>query len=177
MDNNYIPTKKKRIRYTFAHTEDEFRPKPKRVRFSFFYQIAEYPETDNRGRKKFHMRKYIFNDKYEYKMENHYLDTKACRMFYKSKPVHKYKIYSVIDLNTVSKPTLYDFQTSTSGNLNNSHAQDNLNSMYATFTNESVDYAKLYRGRSTNGVFGPISNMEDGGQINNNMVTDFSNFN
>ncbi len=168
MDRNYIPTKKKRIRYNFSGQSTESQPR-KRT-FSFFYQIATFPEKG-----KYHLRKYVFDDQFTFvNIEDYRLNDKDCKKFYSQNPTQKYKQYGVIDLNIVNKPSLYDLQTSLSSNLDARGSTSNLDSMYNSITGfETVDYAQLYRNNYANNVdkLNSISS-----HFNQNTITDFSSF-
>jgi hypothetical protein len=170
MDNNYISTKKKRIKYSFPVSVEEFKSEPQKRNFSFFYQIATFSETYNDS-KKYHMRKFVFDDKFNFvKIEEYRLGTKDCKKFYNRYPMHKYKQFDVVDLDDINPPSFHDLQTSISTNLNtNKESTSNLDSMYATFTNDNIDYRKIHRGQNQQGY--------DLSPLNNNVVTDFSNFN
>ena len=177
MDNNYIQTKRKRIRYKFSTTVEDFQSKPEKRTFSFFYQIATFPEQDKNGIKKFHLRKYIFDDKFNFvNVEDYRLSIKDCKNFYKRYPLHKFKQYDVIDLDTITPPSNYDLQTAISPNLANNDDSSILDSMYSSVTDQPVDYRNLYRGRGTNGIFPPISDLTSG-SLDQNVITDFSSFN
>jgi hypothetical protein len=168
MDNNYISTKKKRTKYNFHTSVEDFRPElKKKPVFSFFYQIATFADSS-----KYHMRKYVFDDTYTFvKVDEYRMSAKDCKKFYTKYPSHKYKRYDVESLDDVNKPSLYDLQTSISTNLNPQQNQDqDLNSMYATFTNDSIDYSKLHRNlrvRQGNALNSPLDD---------NVITDFASF-
>jgi hypothetical protein len=157
--------RKNNVRYVFNPEE----PAPKKT-FSFFYQIATFPE-----RQKYHLRKYIFDDKYNFvKIDEYRLSAQDCKKFYDMYPLHQYKQYGVSDLNIVSPPSTFDLQTSLSSNLDTKGSSSNLNAMYRSITGRDVnDYAQLYQYNTDNGMF----QTDEADNLDNNVITDFSNFN
>lgn len=161
-----MKSNKNRIRYNFEPTEV-----PKKKTFSFYYQIAAFPVN-----KKYHLRKYVFDEEYNFvNIEEYRLSAADCKKFYEKYPAHKYKLYSVSDLNIISEPSVYDLQTSLSDNLGDEHARTNLESMYASLTGETVDYSKLYNHYQNNGMFPSVSDT-DIGNLDDNIITDFAQF-
>ena len=155
---------KRNVKYVFNQEE----PAQKR-KFSFFYQIATFPE-----RQKYHLRKYIFDDKLNFvKVDEYRLGAHDYKKFYEMYPVHQYKQYGVSNLNLVDPPSTFDLQTSLSSNLNAKGSTSTLNSMYTSITGRDVnDYAQLYNYNTANGMF----QSEDPDNLNDNVITDFSNF-
>ena len=177
MNNNYISPNKKRVRYKFATSLEDFKSIPVKKTFSFFYQIATFPETDKNGIKKYHLRKFVFDNQHNFvNIEDYKLSSSDCKKFYKRYPVHKYKQYDVLNLDMINPPCVYDLQTSISTNLEASESSSILDSMYGSVTNNQIDYKKLYKNKGINGVFSPIVNM-DQENLDDNVVTNFSNFN
>jgi hypothetical protein len=174
---------KKRIRYKFNTKQEQ--SKQQRKTFSFFYQVAIFA-NDIKGRKSYHMRKYIFETegKQIVKMEEFHLSSSDCKKFYEIYSNHQYKLYNVRDLDLVDIPSKGDLETSLSPNLRTNKSQDKeeLNSMYGGIT--GFDYQNLHNkqnrggntiwssGMSINGVngMGQSSNLDDG------MINNFSSF-
>ena len=153
MENNYIPTKKKRSRYTFASSVNDFRPQPelKEKKISFFFQIATFQNSNGR----YHMRKFVVSPENTFlNIEDYFLNKGQCKKFYKIKKSNQYKTYNVNDLNDIPPPTLNDIYTLKSENLTSG---GNLDSMYETFTNDNKSYIrannrKLFPKVGDNGV-------------------------
>lgn len=160
-----MSNKNRNVKYIFNAEE----PAPKKT-FSFFYQIATFPE-----RQKYHLRKFIFDEKYNFvKIDDYKLTYQDYKKFYDMYPVHRYKQYAVSNLDIVSPPSTFDLQTSLSSNLDAKGSNTKLNAMYNSITGNSPnDYANLYRYHANNGLF----QTEDNDAINDNVISDFSNFN
>src|SRR5690606_19156692 len=102
---DFIPTKRNNVRYKFI-TPTNYQNRDNEVKddsYYFFYQITTYPDpkTD-----RYHLRKFVLNNKDEFKAVNEYHLTKSqCKKFYSTKKRHEYKQYAVYNLNNVNYPT------------------------------------------------------------------------
>lgn len=111
-------SRNRRDRYTFI-TADEYKDTFDEEYFTFFYQLATHPHPKTN---RYHMKKYIVNNKDQIKGVNDYMLTKnKYDKFLKSKKLHEYKLYSVYSLNDVGLPHGADISASKSTILNNNY--------------------------------------------------------
>lgn len=111
MNNNYIPTKKKITKYTFL-TPPKNNDNNIKDNISFFYQICTFPHPAFKNSKKFHMRKFVINDKNEFiSINDYYLSKKQCKKFFEIKKPHEYKCYHVYSLDDINYPSLAEIST------------------------------------------------------------------
>lgn len=135
--SDFIPTKRKRTKYVFPKSANEFKQEPIEKTFSFFFQIAMFPNSAG----KYHMRKFIVDSNNNFaNIEEYYLNRKQCKKFYKIKKQNQYKAYNVNCLDNIQVPTLNDIYTAKSENLSSDN--NNLDNMYQTFTNDNKEYMK-----------------------------------
>ncbi len=173
MDQNYIPTKKKNIRYKFATTLDDFRPKEeKRKTIDFFYQIAVFKNDND----KYHMRKFIIDSNNNFKNEDYFLNHAQFKRFFKIKKPNQYRMFNTKTLDGVERPSLNDIYTLKSENLSGNSNQ--LDSMYSKVTMDKIDYAKLYenRKRKRGNYFPTMDSIDNYQQDNENVISNFSKF-
>ena len=166
MDHNYTPTQKKYIRYTFASSIDDFRPTQRDKTISFFFQIATFKNEYN----KYHMRKFIVDSDNKFiNIEDYMLNRNQCKKFYKIKKQHHYRMYNTKTLDGIDPPTLNDIHTSKSHNLTD--CNNNLDTMYNSFTMDNVDYSKLHEKK----ILSQITDIDEY-HSNNNIISDYSKF-
>lgn len=106
-NNNYIPTKKKNIKYTFVQPRDNtiFDIEPT-GQINFFYQVCSFPDPYT---KKFHMRKFVINENNEFiDVKEYNLSKKQAKKFFNEKKPNEYKCYSVYNLKNVDYPIMSD---------------------------------------------------------------------
>ncbi len=119
MNSDFIPTKKKRTRYTFISPSEKSDDQVASDNINFYYQICTFPGPQTN---KFHMRKFVINSKNEFIAINDYhLNKKQCKKFFAIKKPHEYKCYSVYSLDEVNYPNLSEVLTSKSDILSNSY--------------------------------------------------------
>lgn len=115
MDNNYISTKKKRVKYQFVTRDTENNQNKQSSQnddLIFYYQICTFQEPKNN---KYQMRKFVINSRNEFlAINDFYLTKKQCKKFYKYKKQHEYKCFPMYNLNGVDYPTLADIITAKS---------------------------------------------------------------
>lgn len=118
MENDFISTKRKRTKYHFVSpSEQQEQINPDKI--NFYYQICTFP---NPSTSKFHMRKFVINDKNEFIAINDYhLNKKQAKKFFSMKKPHEYKCYSVYSLEDVNYPHLSEVLTSKSDILSNNY--------------------------------------------------------
>lgn len=120
MNNNFIPTKKKRTKYKFI-TRTEPNLISSNDNLFFFYQICTFPNYKNR----FQMRKFIINDNNEFvSVKTFNLTKKQCKKFYAEKKTHQYKNYSTYSLDEINTPSLGDILTAKSQILSSNNSED-----------------------------------------------------
>jgi len=118
MNNKFIPTRKKRIKYQFV-TRKEPEIANTKNNISFYYQICTFPQPNT---KRFNMRKFIINGNNEFiGIKNFNLTKKQCKKFFKYKKDHEYKCYTTYTLDDVALPTLSDITLSQSSILSNNY--------------------------------------------------------
>jgi hypothetical protein len=117
MSTDFIPTKKKRVRYQFINTQQQEEKPDSSIHF--YYQICTFP---NRQTQKYHMRKFVINSKNEFVAVNdYYLSTEQCRKFFSMKKPQEYKCYSVYSLDDIAYPNLAELLVSKSDILTNDY--------------------------------------------------------
>lgn len=118
MNNDYISTRKKRIKYKFVQPNAQ-QESEESADFSFFYQICTFPDPYT---KKFHMRKFIINHRNEFaNVKEFNLSKKQCKKFFAIKKQHEYKCYPVYSLENINYPNLGEILGSKSDILNNEY--------------------------------------------------------
>jgi len=114
-NNDYISTRRKRIRYNFITPNTVVDEKPGDTSINFFYQISTFPNPYDH---KYHLRKYAFNSKHEFINVKYYkLTRKQYKNFRRKMPLHKYKCFNTYTLKNINLPTLFDILTSQSNIL------------------------------------------------------------
>ena len=121
MNDDFINTRKKRVRYTFArppsNTLRDIEPEQNDI--SFFYQIATFPDPNT---KKFHMRKFIISGGNDFlDIKEYQLTKKQAKKFYNDKKSNEYKGYSVYNLKDVGYPRMSDILTARSSILSTNY--------------------------------------------------------
>lgn len=119
MNNNYIPTRKKRTRYKFVKPSDINTIEETTQQIKFYYYICTFKNPDDG---KYHMRKFVINGKNEFMSINDYkLSKSQCKKFFSIYKSHEYKCFSKFTLDDVNHPTLADIMTSKSDILANNY--------------------------------------------------------
>ena len=117
MNNDFINTRSKRVKYTFASPpSNNLRDiEPEEEYISFFYQIATFPDPYT---KKFNMRKFIMSGNNDFlDIKEYNLTKKQAKKFYAEKKPNKFKRYSVYNLKDVGYPVMTDILTAKSSIL------------------------------------------------------------
>jgi hypothetical protein len=122
MNNNigdFIPTKKKQIRYNFITQRDNITDIEDSNELTFYYQICIFPNPHTR---RFHMRKFVVNCNNEFAtIKDFNLTKRQCKRFFSHKKQHEYKAYPAYSLNDINYPVLSDILTSKSNILGNNY--------------------------------------------------------
>ena len=117
MENDFIPTKKKNVRYHFVNTRVE--DIDKEDDYSFFYQICAFPDPYS---KKYELRKFVINKNNEFlQIKKYILNKKQCKKFYKTKKKGEYLAYPVYNLDEIEYPKLGEILTCKSQNIMDSY--------------------------------------------------------
>ena len=119
MTNNYIPTKKKRVKYHFVTSKGKFQFQNNRP-LKFFYQICTFPNiTDGL----YHIRRYTIdqNDRFV-DIKYFRINKKQLKKLFKTTKPHCYKCYSTYTLESVNPPTIGEIMIMTSDILDHDYS-------------------------------------------------------
>lgn len=99
--------------YKFVKTfEEEVDPN---AFITLYFQVATFQNPKNMT---YHVRRFMINDKNEFKsVKDYYLTKKQYERFLQKRKPNEYKIYSVYDLDMIKRPTLADILTTKSSML------------------------------------------------------------
>lgn len=119
MNNNFIPTKKKKARYHFVTRKEPDHYENDADDYTFYYQICTFP---NPRTNRFDMRKFIINKNNEFVAVKEFnLTKKQCKKFYNYKKTHQFRNYPVYTLNDIDYPSISDILTAKSDILRNNY--------------------------------------------------------
>ena len=112
MNNPYIPTRKKRIRYRFITPSTVVDENPSDTSLHCYYQVCTFANPYDHF---YHARKIIFNGKNEILDTKYYKINKAqYKKFRKNFPLHKYALYNTHTLDNINFPTIAQLFTAQS---------------------------------------------------------------
>lgn len=114
MDNNFINTRKKRVKYTFKKppSNDLRDIEPNEEEISFFYQVASFPDP---SMNRYHVRKFVISGNNRFLDVREYrLTKKQLKKFYLEKKPHEFKRYAVYTLEDIGYPLMAEIITSRS---------------------------------------------------------------
>jgi hypothetical protein len=114
--DNYISTKKKKIKYNFITNNNSSEIYSVDDTISYFYQICIYanPNTNT-----FHMRKFAINSKNEFiNIKSFYLRKSEHKKFFKKKKDFQFRSYPAYSLDEIDVPSLSDILMAKSSMVN-----------------------------------------------------------